>query len=945
MSTAAAMGTPSGTGENATASYRAALAAAGVISGHDEALGPVGGEGSATERPWEPVLSTLQTTSRSELRRRWQRANLLIADHGVTYRSHGSKADRPWRLDPVPVVIGPEAWAVLEAGLLQRARLLEAILVDLYGPRRLLQEGVLPPAIILGNPGFFRALQGLRPAGGRHLWLLATDLARDAEGRWVVLGDRTAAPAGVGHAIEHRVVVSRTLPVAFRKSRVRPLGGWFDRHRVATVALGRGAPGGEPRVVLLTPGAGHAAHAEHAYLSRALGFTLVEPADLTVRRRVVYLKTLSGLERVDVVVRRIRDEDCDPLEIEGGAPGGGVPGLLEAQRAGNVAVTNAPGSGLVETPALAAFLPAACRFFFKEDLLLPTAPASWGGDSSPPESLADVVVKPAYAGPKTPGIGPGEAVFGTTLGADAGAALRAAIADRPDAFVFQDRLALSTTPSWRDSPSDPAQGAGVVLTPGRLVLRTFVAATPDGLEAMPGGLGRVSPTPNSWLTSMRRGGGAKDVWVAMGATGAPGGGTPGSAADRVLEAPRTPTVRGASGEALRGGSLPSRVADDLFWLGRYAERAEGTIRLLRAIGRRQENASEPHPRELRALMQALAVVTGMAEPELADKPEPPNKPELSDKPKPSDKPELPATPEPSKATASPEPARPDARAEPSPRDAASDVLAAIFDPAGPHGLASTLAACRQTGGRVRDRLSVDGWRILERLGRDFTSAAEAAQAVEPEDALADAMELFDGMLLTLAAFAGHGHESFTHEEGWLFLDTGRRIERAVFTSELMRALLVKPVWLTAGADPPGNASASEGLLLDALLEVGVSAMTYRARHPGLPRIVQVLELLLFDARNPRAIRWQLDAIARHLADLPDAANRLPDARGDETAESLGDALAAASPVELARVDTKRRPALDALLGRIISRLPKLSNELLRAYVRLTPTGGAVPPEK
>ncbi len=274
--------------------------------------------------------------------------------------------------------------------------------------------------------------------------------------------------------------------------------------------------------------------------------------------------------------------------------------------------------------------------------------------------------------------------------------------------------------------------------------------------------------------------------------------------------------------------------------------------------------------------------------------------------------------------------------------AAGDVLAAIFDPRGPHGLASTLSACRRAGDLVRDRLSVDAWRILQRLGRDFDLATPLAAAADPEDALADAVEAFDGMLLTLAAFAGHCHESFTHEEGWRFLDTGRRIERAVFTAELVRALLVRPVWAeTRGAQGgSGSASngvgASEGLLLDALLEVGVSAMTYRARHPSLPRIVPTLELLVFDGSNPRAIRWQLDAIAGHLAGLPDAGSRLEEVPDADSAGGITGALDRTTAADLAVVRDGRRPALDALLGRVIDRLPAFSDHLSRAYVRLTP---------
>ena len=550
---------------------------------------------------------------------------------------------------------------------------------------------------------------------------------------------------------------------------------------------------------------------------------------------------------------------------------------------------------------------------------MPAAPTAWVGERPLPDDLRDAVVKPAHAGPRPRGAGggqPGGAVFGEALSPDEEARLRAEAAERPDAFAVQAAVPLSTTPAWAEGEAAELGGA-VGLTPRRLVLRAYTAAVAGGGHAvMPGGLGRVSPSASSRLTSMRRGGWAKDVWVVAGAAEAadrPGGREVPGAVDRA-----------ASGLTVPGGSghLPSRVADNLFWLGRYAERAEGTVRLLRAIGHRHDDPAEAHPGELAALLRALSVVTGVAD-----------------------------------ADAGP-------AAHPGP-GAAGEVLAAVFDPASPHGLASTLACCRRAGGLVRDRLSVDAWRILERLGRGFEDRAASAAAsaasfasaaspapspagpADPEDALAEAMELFDGMLLTLAAFAGHGHESFTHEEGWRFLDTGRRIERAVFLAELIRALLVRPVW-AAGASGGGGASggasgggpvraaASEGLLLEALLEVGVSSMTYRSRHPALPRVVPVLRLLLFDGTNPRALRWQLDAIRRHLHGLPDAGGRPGEAESVAAAERLAGLLDSTGPEELAAVTGGVRVGLDRLLKEVVEGLPALSDEVSRAYVRLTP---------
>lgn len=358
-------------------------------------------DAAGTPRPhWQQFLSAVDKLGTTELTRRWTEARQLIRENGVTYNVYGDPRgiERPWQLDPVPLLIGPEEAVHLEKGLIQRARLLELVLADVYGPQQLLHQGLLPPELVFANSAFLRSCHGIRPPGGRFLHLYAADLARSSDGRVHVLGDRAQSPSGAGYALENRIVLSRMLPAIFQDCKVQRLALFF---RALRESLRASAPHNRdnPRIVLLTPGPFNETYFEHAYLARYLGFTLVEGGDLTVRDERVFLKVLGGLQPVDVIFRRLDDDYCDPLELR---PDSflGVPGLVQAVRAGNVAVANALGSGLLESPALLAFLPALCRTLLGEELLLPTVNTWWCGDDRDREyvfaHLEDLVIKAAF---------------------------------------------------------------------------------------------------------------------------------------------------------------------------------------------------------------------------------------------------------------------------------------------------------------------------------------------------------------------------------------------------------------------------------------------------------------------------------------------------------------------------------------------------------------------
>ena len=518
-------------------------------------------------------------SGRDEFTSRWEGARRSIRENGVTYNVYGDPqgVDRPWELDMVPLLISPAEWAGLETALIQRTRLLNLILADLYGPQTLLGSGLLPPSLVLSNPAFLRACHGIPVPHGMYLHLHAVDLVRSPDGQWWVLADRTQAPSGAGYALENRIVLLRSLPEAFRDCQVHRLASFFGAQRDTLRAMAP-QPRDQPRVVLLTPGPYNETYFEHAYLARYLGFTLVEGGDLTVRDRRVFIKTLEGLQPVDVIFRRLDDSFCDPLELRSDSSLG-VAGLVEAARAGNVTIANALGSGVIETAAIMPFLPGLCRHLLGEELKLPSFATWWGGQPRELEyvieHLDQLVVKRAFPTDAR------EPVFGAELSDGERSLLAAELRARPDHFVGQEHVALSAAPVWHQDRMEPR----------RVVLRTYVAAAGDSYAVMPGGLTRVSSTHDGPIVSMQRGGGSKDTWVL----------SDGPVSSMTLLAPAGSAVR----PERAGSDLPSRVAENLFWLGRHAERAEHAIRLLRSVVARLTDRDTTDPRELSALLHVL----------------------------------------------------------------------------------------------------------------------------------------------------------------------------------------------------------------------------------------------------------------------------------------------------------------------------------------------------
>src|SRR5271163_1716351 len=632
-----------------------------------------------TPRPhWAHLIESLQAIGPEELGRRWARAERRIRENGMTYNIYGDPlgASRAWQIDVIPLLIAADEWRYLESGIIQRAQLLNLLLEDLYGTQKLVAQGHFPAALLYANPAFLRPLVGVRVPAHSYLHMLAVDLARSPDGQWWVLADRTQAPSGSGYALENRTIVSDVLPDLFRASNVLRLAPFFRAQRDVLTSLSQRD---NPRSVLLTPGPLNETYFEQSYISRYLGFTLVQGADLTVRKRSVYLKTVDGLERVDVILRRVDDSFCDPLELRGDSLLG-VPGLVDAIVAGNVKVANALGSGVIETAAIMPFLPGLATELLGEKLKLPSVATWWCGQKYALDwvlsHLDSVVVKPAF-----PSRGM-EPVFGAELPQAEMGKLADQLRARPYEYVAQEQVALSTAPVWDDG----------CLNSRSVVLRTYALNTPNGWVTFPGGLVRVAEADGS-VVSMQRGGHSKDAWVLW---------------DKPIDTfsmlrPRTEQLE------LRRVSrvVPSSVADNTFWLGRYVERAENIARILRAVIPRVRRAEEA---ELACIIR-LHRCLGSRHSKLSKKRSTP----------------------------------------PSYAALEKELLSMLTDRKRAESLRATLGEVSRIGGNVRERLSSDMMLLLGQL-RTAMEPVGGAKLPEYSDMLTHCLEL-------LSAFSGMEREN------------------------------------------------------------------------------------------------------------------------------------------------------------------------------------------
>ena len=764
--------------------------------------------------PWAAFFRDAGVAGPHDLDQKFQRLQRQLRDNGVTYNVYSDQEgpQRPWSLDLFPLIIDAASWAHIEAGVLQRMRLLEALLRDVYGAQHFLQQGLLPAALVHGHPGYLRGMAGVQPVGGRHLHVAAFDLARGPDGLWWLMGQRTQAPSGLGYLMENRRAVSAQFPQAFASLQVRRLG---ETYRALMESMRSSCPDpAQAHLALLTPGPYNETYFEHAYLARSLGLSLVEGSDLVVRDACLYLKTLRGLVRVHGLLKRVDDEYLDPLELRADSTLG-VPGLLQAVRAGKVLLANAPGSAFLESPALLGFLPALAQAALGEELVLPAVPTWWCGEASVLESqlpqLARHTIQASYPGSLW------HAAFESTMGYRMDATTRAEwgerIRQRPEEYTLQASMPVSHLPTWQ--PGGPEGGQ---MQSRASLLRVFVVA--DGQDAqgqprwrvLPGGMARVAGAQVD-ISSMQRGGSSADVWALQEAPDH----SPAAQAPAFPEAPPVPSGQGAPAAANVAPRrlVTSRAAENLFWLGRYTERAENAARLAR-VALQCLDAAEQVPQALLAWLVQTARSNSLI-----------------------------AWPQPAAAAA------PGATDLP-PAELEQQLLAHL---GGPHswGLGYSLQALRRCASGVRERLSQEHWALIERADQAFHAGLPTALSA-PDAAHAAALRLLRECTDHLAAITGGQTDRMTRDDGWRLLSIGRHVERLAFLAQALELGLRSDSVQTV-----------EGF--DAMLALFDSTITFRAQYQQSRALPALAELLVRDRDNPRSLAWVTHSLRGRLAKL------------------------------------------------------------------------------
>jgi uncharacterized circularly permuted ATP-grasp superfamily protein/uncharacterized alpha-E superfamily protein len=769
----------------------------------------------------------------------------LLRESGIAFNVYADPDDRQhaWRLDLVPVFLPEQEWDVLAAGILQRARLIDAVLADLHGGQTLVRDGSLPASLLLGSPAFVRTSVERDGPPRRFLYAYACDVARTAAGGWVVLGDQTDTAIGNGYVLASRVALSHGLAELFRDCHTKRLAGYYLGLQESFQALCRRDDG---RIVILSPGPDSASYFSHAYLARYLGYTIVESGDLTVRDNQLYLKTLDGLQRVYLVVCKQPGHLLDPLHLPGSGLAG-IPGLVQAARSGNVTLVNRLGSGAVRNHALGAFAASLFPRVLGEAPLLPDITTVWLGDAAnrravlgaPGRWAAVKAIARNDPGEPSPTLGPG------ALSPPARRTLEDRIASEGHRWVGVEPVALATTPVFD----------GGRLVPAPYAFRTYVVAGEGGYQILPGGLVRLAGGPTTAM--LPNGFGSKDLWITAARPERPG---PSLLRTTMREVHLRRT----------GRDLLSRTADNLFWLGRYGERAEGTMRLLRSVLSRflEDGRPDSNPVVLQRLLRLQLRLD-------------------------------PATPE---------------GDELPPWDAVERLVGILMHEARPYALRDSLDQLHRTATLVRDQISHDAWRMLNGLhiDRRWRQPRRAGLAWP-------LLELLDDGIRALNAFSGTEAENMTRNFAWRFLEIGRRIERSRQLSELTRELVCGEA-----AAPENDGS------LRLLLELGDSYMTYRSRYLITPLTAPVVDLLLLDETNPRGIAFQLRELDEHFALLPsEGPHRSP---GQRLILRLLTGVRLAEVEDLCKGDeTGRLSRLDQLLTELMEGLPQLSDVIGRSY--------------
>ncbi|WP_144109856.1 circularly permuted type 2 ATP-grasp protein [Paraburkholderia sp. BCC1886] len=790
----------------------------------------------ALREPWRQFFERLGEDGIARLEDHRASVAQQIRDNDISYNVYADNGEpRPWALDLLPFLISEAEWAHIEQGVTQRAHLLNAIVADIYGPQTLLARGQLPPALVFGHPGYLRSVKGYEPPGGQFLQVVAVDLARAPNGDWTVMAHRTEAPSGLGYALENRLIVSTLFADPFRALRVSRLAPTYSQ-LIATLVQAAQATmhdqtktDASPHIALLTPGPFSETYFEHVFLARYLGVTLVEGKDLTVRDDKLYLKTLDGLERVHVVLKRLDDAFSDPVELRADSSIG-VPGLLQVMRAGNVIVSNVPGAGFAESPALHGFLPGIAETLLEEDLILPSVPTWWCGEKAAREH-AFARLDEAFIVPTWP-MGARDAPPGIEQGRQRLSSWRERIEAMPDAYTIQQPQRFSCTPRYEEG------------TVGRRpsVLRVYaIADFNGGWHVMPGGFTRLAAERQTTV-SMQFGGSSVDTWVLSSQP---------TSTFTLLPSPMQPADL-----ARKHRTVASRAAENLFWAGRYGERAENNVRLLRLIlGSLEGNdADAMFPTLVELATQCGLVQSG------------------------------------------------DLYSPLSPQAFERALVANLSEGGGSSSIGQNLQCQARSNGEVRGRLSNDHWRTILASRNDFRDALQTLMPAATGNGNAEKtngrsersdrydrvtlMNALERLSVQLSAISGAQGDRMTRDEAWRLLFVGRHIERVSTMTSFVRVV----------AD---NGQLATPAGFDLLLQLFDSTLTYRSMYPGRFEVPALLDLLVIEPDNPRGVYGVYDRLRKKLDEIAVSAGN---ARHRKFAELMAPAASLASLEALCAVD-------------------------------------------
>jgi uncharacterized circularly permuted ATP-grasp superfamily protein/uncharacterized alpha-E superfamily protein len=783
-------------------------------------------ETGAIRPHWRYLLQSLESLGAEQIEERQKKTRRILRDDGATFKIYDEpEANQNWQLNPIPTLIQSDEWNSIEIGLVERAELFNLILLDFYGDKNLIRQGIIPPELLFSHQGFLRPCHGFKMSARHQLVLHAVDLVRDVNGKFCIMGDRTQAPSGAGYALENRTVMNRVFPSLFRDSQVHRLSLFFSRLRQGLQQLNPN--GGNAHIVVLTPGIYNEAYFEHAYLANYLGFPLVQGGDLSVRNGYLWMKSLEGLKRVDVILRRVDDVYCDPVELKGDSRLG-VPGLLEVARLGHVAIANPLGSSVLENPALLRYLPQVSKHLLGRELQIPSVKTWWCGDKKDLDYVCDnlknLLIKPTY---RKPGL---YEVYGPELDETKLLAWQNRIRKNPYQFVAQEFISGANTPTWKEARIQPRPS----------ILRTFSVTCDGSYAVMPGGLTRVNLDADKKIISNQRGSVSKDTWVLA------------------SEPEKQLTLRQPAASNLVDSqqSLPSRVVENLFWMGRYAERAESALRLLRTVFT-QLNKTEKLPESVaNTLLTAVTHVTTTY-------------PGFTD-------------------------VNPLVFKHPEP-----ELVSIILDQKRMGSVANNLNAMIFAAEQVKEQFSSDVQRVMNNIGDQFNelkSNFDADSIYAPEEALTP-------LITNLLALVGLVHESMTRDYGWRFIEIGRHLERSLQIINSVRSLLTTD---------PGEME--QEILIESSLMSSEALISYRRLYQNGIHIEQALDLILLDPKNPRSLIYQFTQLENHFSELPGDKNRL--GTKQKFLLEATTALNLSEVSQLAKTTNSVRSDLDQLLSRL-----------------------------